>query len=391
MPWLHEETSSSTAGATIQTDPQTSGGGGVSLTGQTVTVLGSVIAPGGTISIKGGSDSTTLFSANKLGLITVDLGPDSRISTAGTTLLTQDFTGPVPRDAGYVNTGRVIAGGSVTLAGNIVTEANPSNPNSVINVSGWSDAKDPWGLLEMAPQFSGIAASTGPLQTPMQVLIPTLEASNGGNITLKAAQTLFPDKSNERGRRGSESAKGGTLTVSGQTFGALPGSSRFLRYSPRHRCRSDHSRVILPGRPDGHWPGRTRLRRDSFVWVEFGDSRRQQLLLGRIRFAQSLRGGVLPRYQPDQLLRGERRRLLSPRWRRLPPSLERRLCVGEYVPVSVIAAEVSLGQSYLPPILCQRTKPLLFTDGLQAVFPVTGGGGSRSRSVRAATRSNPRA
>src|SRR5208337_5013285 len=85
------------------------------------------------------------------------------------------------------------------------------------------------------PQYSGVTASAELLQTSgftaraglLQTLIPTVVARNGGSITLKAAQSLFPDKK-MIGAAGGTSATGGTLTVSGQAFGALPGSGEFF-------------------------------------------------------------------------------------------------------------------------------------------------------------------
>jgi filamentous hemagglutinin len=206
-------------GATIETDPQTNGSAGVSMTGQTVTVLGTVIAPGGTISVKGSSDSTTIFPGAVQGLPTVDLGPDSELSTAGLTLLTQDYLGRVPGEVGYVNSGSVLPGGSVNVSGNIVTESDPSNPSAIIDVSGWSDANDPWGLLEMAPQYGGGASNPG-VQVLKNLVVPTLVATNGGTITFHTGEALFPDKP-MMGAAGGPSAVGGTLTVSGQA--GIPG------------------------------------------------------------------------------------------------------------------------------------------------------------------------
>ncbi len=366
------------AGATIQTDPQTSAGGGVTLTGQTVTVLGTVISPGGTISIKGSSDSTALFPGQVLGLITVDLGPDSQLSTAGLTLLTPDISGRVPGEAGYVNTGTVVAGGSVILSGNIVTESNPSNPNSVINVSGWSDANDSWGLLEMAPQYSGVAASAGLLQTQMQTLIPTVEASNGGSITLKAGQALFPDKKMV-GAAGGVSATGGTLTVSGQTFGTLPGSTGFFdtlqvtasgRTIPGPFYSTDQTaigRAVLgsDGNPVSGL-NLANLAASSFSAGQFDSLN----LYGAVFFQGTSPISVAAK---GELTVGGDAIVYSGSG-----------FVSANVPVSLSAAEVTLGQPYLPPVL-PADEPLVFTDG--RTFPVTGGSGMLT--VSAGSTSNP--
>ncbi len=366
------------AGATVQTDPQTSSGGGVSLTGQTVTVLGNVIAPGGTISIKGGPDSTTLFPGQVRGLITVDLGPDSQLSTAGLTLLTPDNAGRVPGEAGYVNTGAVVGGGSVTLSGNIVTESNPSNPNSVINVSGWSDANDHWGLLEMAPQYSGVATNPVLLQTQMQTLIPTVEAKNGGTITLKAAQALFPDKK-MIGAAGGAGAAGGTLTVSGQTFGTLPGSGDFF-----DTLQVTAAGPTIPG--SFYSAGQTAIGRAvlgsggtplsglnlaNFAASSFSAGRFDSLNLYGAVFFQ----GTSPinlAAKGELTIGGDASAYSGAGF------------VSSNVAVSLNAAEVFLGQSYLPPVPL-ADEPLIFTDG--QTFPATGGVGSLT--VSAGSNANP--
>src|SRR4029077_5812989 len=97
-------------GASILTGP----GGTVSLGGDTVAVLGSIIAPGGSISVNGATDSSLLFSTQGGALPTVDLGPESFLSVAGTTVL-------VPSALG-LRTGSVLAGGSISVGGNIVAE-----------------------------------------------------------------------------------------------------------------------------------------------------------------------------------------------------------------------------------------------------------------------------
>jgi filamentous hemagglutinin family protein len=211
------------AGAVVETDPQT-GGGGVTLSGNTVAVLGSVVAPGGAISVTGGSNSLNLFAQGVVGTPTVDLGPDSLVSAAGTTVLTKDPFGRVYGEAGYLNTGTVLPGGSVTLTGNIVTEGALVDsstgatlaPGAVIDVSGWSDANDFWGLLEMAPQFSGTTSASKLSQS----YVPTVVATNGGSITMTGKQSIFPDAA-LRAFAGGPTALGGTLSVTGPATGVL--------------------------------------------------------------------------------------------------------------------------------------------------------------------------
>jgi filamentous hemagglutinin family protein len=184
------------AGAQIETDPK----GSVSLGGQTVDVQGSIIAPGGTISISGAKDSDSLFAgAPDEGLVTVDLGPDSVLSAAGTTLLTENTEG--------YRTGSVLAGGSISISGNILAETG-----AVLNVSGASD------VLDVAPTQAGSVAS-GQVSTSPFVL--TRVDSNGGSITLSGGQELF-SAATILGAAGGPSAQGGSLTVKSSFF--VPGA-----------------------------------------------------------------------------------------------------------------------------------------------------------------------
>ena len=178
--------------ASIVTDPLAS----VSLTGQTVTVLGKVTAPGGSITVTGAADSTNLF-VNSADAVTVDLGPSSVLSTAGTFEATYNALG--------YTTGNVLNGGTITIHGNIIGEAG-----SVLNVSGTSSTVD------VTPAAAGLTATGG---NPQQ-LVPWQESSNGGSIVIGAAvsngalagEIVLVD-STMIGRAG-PGAEGGTLTVS---------------------------------------------------------------------------------------------------------------------------------------------------------------------------------
>jgi filamentous hemagglutinin family protein len=173
------------AGSVIETDPK----GGVSLSGQTVDVQGSIIAPGGTISISGATNSDPLFAnAPDAALVTVDIGPDSVLSAAGTTLLTENAQG--------YRTGSVLAGGKISVSGNILAEAG-----SELNVSGATD------VLDVLPTQTGAVNSK--LST---AYVPTRVDSSGGSITLSGGQELFSAATLE-GAAGGPSAQGGSLTV----------------------------------------------------------------------------------------------------------------------------------------------------------------------------------
>ncbi len=186
------------AGASITTDPK----GSVSFSGDTVQILGSVRAPGGSISISGSKDSTLLFSDASHAATTVDLGSSSVLSTAGTTVLTPD-----PR--GY-RIGSVLAGGTIAVNGNVLAEAG-----AVLDVSGAT------GTLDLAPSYTA-GLNTGSTSTSGGIVIPTLIDSNGGAITLAGGQQLFTDAT-LLGHAGGAGAEGGSLTITSGRFYA-PGT-----------------------------------------------------------------------------------------------------------------------------------------------------------------------
>lgn len=189
------------AGASIRTDPL----GSVSISGNTVAILGSIVVPGGGITISGKNNATILqqiASINpNLVLPNVDLGPHSFLSTAGTTVFLPDPRG--------FRTGAVLPGGTIKVSGNIVAEAG-----AVLDVSGTT------GILDLPPTYSTL----GPL--PVRPLngsflgynvVPTRIDTNGGSITLAGDQELFVDAT-LRGSAGGPSAIGGSLSVSSGHF-----------------------------------------------------------------------------------------------------------------------------------------------------------------------------
>jgi filamentous hemagglutinin len=179
-------------GALIQTDPS----GSVSVSANTAAILGSIIAPGGAISISGSKSSNLLFSSNDHASPTVDLGPNSVLSVAGTTVLT-------PNALGF-RTGTVLSGGQITISGNIVAEAG-----ALLNASGATD------VLDLAPAASGITDSF--TLSSSAALIPTRVDSNGGSITFIGGQELFVDATLV-GNAGGPSAIGGSLSISSGRF-----------------------------------------------------------------------------------------------------------------------------------------------------------------------------
>ena len=190
------------AGAVIRTEPK----GSVTLAGETVTALGSVIAPGGAINVSGGRDSAALYLLNQgQALPTVVLGANSVFSAAGTTVLTPDARG--------YRTGSVLAGGSISITGNLVAE-----PGARLDVSGAADT------LDLLPAYGdGGAGGALDAAVSLSAFVPTRVESNGGTLTLAGGQELFTDAT-LRGAAGGTSAAGGRLVISSGRF-YPPGSS----------------------------------------------------------------------------------------------------------------------------------------------------------------------
>ncbi|HEX2750739.1 MAG TPA: hypothetical protein VHM91_22230, partial [Verrucomicrobiales bacterium] len=184
------------AGATITTDARAS----VTLSGHTAEILGKVYAPGGSISVSGSGRSDTVFQGvgrTDIALTTVHTGPESVLSTAGKVVLTPDPRGN--------RTGSVLAGGTISMSGNIAAEKG-----SVIDVSGAT------GELDVAPAAiynSGL--SNGSLQGAE--VVRTRIDSNAGTINLNGAQQLIVDAT-LRGNAGGPGTLGGTLNYSSGVF-----------------------------------------------------------------------------------------------------------------------------------------------------------------------------
>ena len=187
-------------GVRITTDP----GATVSFTGTTVALLGEVSAPAGVITITGSTDSVATFEQDpgqELATPTVYLGSKSRFSVAGTTVLTPD---PYGR-----RIGEVLAGGSVTVKGNIVAAAG-----AVIDVSGATGVLD-LEPTEVDPDATVAIPVTSGLNEPLAArrTVATRVDSDAGTITLTGGDQLFTDAT-LLGRAGGPTAAGGTLVVS---------------------------------------------------------------------------------------------------------------------------------------------------------------------------------
>lgn len=167
-----------------------------------VTVLGSIIAPGGTITLSGDSLSSSPFAQS--GQLTngndtsptksVWLGADALLDVSGVAL-TNPLAAPVKTGlaTGVPTTGKVLAGGAVNISndsGVIVAQAG-----STINVSGASAVFD-------EPQASGVYA-------------PQSVWSDAGSITLVGSSALYFDGT-LKAQPGAAQAQGGTLTLLAQ-------------------------------------------------------------------------------------------------------------------------------------------------------------------------------
>ena len=188
------------AGARIETDS----GAKISLSGETANVQGTLIAHGGSITLKGSSNSNPLFPSTIAGtpVSTLTLGAGSALDASGTSVLRLDATGLGLR------TGKVLPGGAVTLTGNVRAAAGSS-----INVSGATDTFD------LDPVYSG---RSGGLAGNNQ--IATRVDSSGGTVTLTGGQQLIT-AATLHGASGGPSAEGGKLLVSSGIYQPIGAAS----------------------------------------------------------------------------------------------------------------------------------------------------------------------
>jgi filamentous hemagglutinin len=191
-------------GSEIVTDP----GAKISFRGGTVTLLGNVLTPGGSISVSGASsfplspDQRFAFSDAQA---TVHIGDKATLSAAGAVILTPDSFGR--------KTGRVTNGGTISVSGNILAEKG-----ALLDVSGTSAALD-LDLSQLASSENPQGYTTSGLfsQPVRTVGVRTRIDSNGGLIDLTGSQMLASDATLS-GRAGGVDAIGGTLSVSSGRF-----------------------------------------------------------------------------------------------------------------------------------------------------------------------------
>jgi filamentous hemagglutinin family protein len=186
------------AGSLIETDP----GATLKLAGQTVSVVGGLSAPAGQITVQGTADSDPSVAR-----VSVYLGPEARLSVAGTAVLQPASADPFGRVRG-----EVLPGGTLTVAGNILASAG-----AVLDVSGGS------GVLDLAPRELGIEitgdSSRARLDTrPLARLHrPVAISSDAGTLRLQGKEMLF-NEATMLGQPGGPASSGGSLEISSGRF-----------------------------------------------------------------------------------------------------------------------------------------------------------------------------
>ena len=181
----------------------------------TVAIYGTIEAPGGTIAIFTRNKfrlAPDVEAAGVSALPTVYIGPDARISAAGTVV-------PRPDPFGR-RIGTLYSGGTISLYGNIVAESG-----AVLDVSGASGIFDIHPSLLTAAGQPVVPATSGLNTLPYKLqTVATRVDSNGGILKLQGAQMLLSDAT-LLGSAGGPTAVGGTLSIfSGRYY--APGASR---------------------------------------------------------------------------------------------------------------------------------------------------------------------
>lgn len=182
-------------GARIETDA----GGSVAFEANAVSLHGTVVTPGGSITVKGGSSYDSMDSSADRALATVFIGESAQLLAQGKVVHTYDAQGLKP--------GKAYAGGTITLQGNIVTEAGAE-----LNVSGGS------GFLDVPNSYNPVSSGlygTGAGRGHTRVAVDT----SGGTIRLAGSQMLVSEatlvgKAGGADAAGAANATGGTLEVS---------------------------------------------------------------------------------------------------------------------------------------------------------------------------------
>ena len=169
----------------------------------TVSMEGSIIAPGGTVAIHTRGEfllPQDIKTNRAYPLPTIYIGPEAIISTVGKSVFTPDIFGR--------QIGNLYSGGKISIHGNIVAESG-----AVLDVSGSTSLFDIHpSQLEKATQTK-VPATSGLTSLPFSLrTTPTQLDSDGGILDLKGSEMLFTDAS-LLGRAGGPTATGGKLSI----------------------------------------------------------------------------------------------------------------------------------------------------------------------------------
>lgn len=187
--------------------------GSVAFTADTVSLLGSVSASGGRITVQGADRLPTLDPNPPKAFTTVYLGSTARLSTAGSFLAVPDAFGR--------RIGTLLSGGKIQVSGNIVAEegsrldaSGTAETVDVIpaNLGGNSVGGSLAGGDGSVPPSSGLTAPVNGIASKSVRL-----ESDGGTIILDGGQMLHT-QADLRARAGGSTAEGGTLEVSSGRF-----------------------------------------------------------------------------------------------------------------------------------------------------------------------------
>jgi filamentous hemagglutinin len=185
------------AGSVIDVGPS----GSVSLTGDAVSLSGSVLAAGGKIVVSGAKKFPSNDANPVTAFTSVLIGSGAMLSVAGTTVLTPD---PYGR-----RIGSVLAGGTISVSGNLVAERG-----AVLDVSGASD------LLDVSPsRVLGSADVIGVVAGGLATVRSRID-SDAGTITITGGQQAFSDAT-LLGKAGGSHGAGGSLAISSGRFDAV--------------------------------------------------------------------------------------------------------------------------------------------------------------------------
>jgi filamentous hemagglutinin len=303
------------AGSIIRTDAL----GSVAFRGETVSLAGSVYAPGGSITVSGANQ----FPAIPAGppLPTVHIAGGVVLSTAGRPVLLTHPNG--------WRQGQITPGGTITVSGNIVAERG-----AVLDVSGST------GVLDLPPTY--LATANRPWNSLRGVqYVPVRIDSGGGSIRLAGGELLYSDATLV-GRPGGPSAIGGSVSVSSGRFRPAGEAST----SAEENLIVKQSGAVLPGGVS-RGIGRPVLAADGTALPALG------------QFAlSSMTGGGF-----DALALGGNVRFDGPISITMPGRLQ--VASGGVIyatdDIRLTAPYVGLGQAFRPPSLAGQ-EPFIFTQ-----------------------------